>query len=152
MSLGSTIWYPVARIIRDFLVEGVIGFPYDPITDWSIATATTPKLPVNCITLRDEAAQKVARTIASGVIERPVVSIEIRSKQHEPGQYKAKEILEELDGLGTWSWEGDSDEYGQTVVIKSAHRVRGIFYLGYDENGRHLFNLEYAFVIQSIED
>lgn len=148
--MGDVIWYPMSRIIRDFLVQQGVGPDYSPTGEWPIATAAAPKSPANCIIICDETPLKKGRTVG-GVIEDPVVSIEVRSERSEPGQYKAKQILAAMDSLCFWSWVGDSTEYGQTVVIATARRARGIFPMGVDENNRFKFNLEYALVIQSVE-
>lgn len=148
----SVIYYPVSRIVRAFLIEEGVGVSYEPFPSdgWPIATEACPKEPPNVITIYEEAAIKKFRTLANGVQEDPVVVIEVRSSQPEPGQYKAKEIQEAMDGLLNWTWEGGSSEYGQTVLFSNARRSRGIFPLGIDENGLWKRNLEYALVIQSI--
>jgi len=148
----SVIMYPVARIIRDFLVEEGVGYDYSASTDWSIATAAMPTKPFNCITIYDEQSTKVVGYLGEGIQEDWVFSIEIRSTEQEPGQYKAKEIIKALDGLADWVWVGGSSEYSQTVTIAHARRDRGIFPMGRDENGRWKFNLEYALMVQSVED
>jgi len=148
--MADIVYQPVSRIMRDFLIEEGLGFAYSSGTDWAIATTAMPKLPLNCITIHDEAAQKKVRVHSGNVQEDPVVLIEVRSTNHEPGQYKAKLIMEAMDGLSYWTWTGDSNEYSQTVVFATARRSRGVYDLGMDENGRFLFNLEFALVIQSI--
>lgn len=151
------IWYPVARIIRDYLIEQSLGVVYesDGITPWPIATQATPKLPVNVITVFDDASTKQYRSHGGGVQENPVIVIEVRHSKHEPGQYQAKKILEGMDALSRWSWtggSGGSQPADQTVMIATAMRQRGVIPLGVDDNKRWLFNLEYSLVIQSIRE
>lgn len=143
----SVIWTPVARIIRTYLVEQGVGAEYSENAEWPIATAASPEKPTDLITIFDEAAIKRGRTVDSGVLEDPVVLIEIRSRRHEDGLYKAKEVQEAMDSLSFWQWTDTSVE---TVKIATARRARGIFPLGRDENNNWKFNLEYALVIQSI--
>jgi len=152
MSDPNIILYPISRIIRDYLIEQGVGFTYATSTDWAIATEARPKKPFNAITIYTEAETKQYRSSLGGVQDAPGVTIEVRSTQPEPGQYQAKLIMQAMDALSRWEWEGDSTEYAQTVTIAIARRVRGIFNLGMDDNGRHLFNLEYGLVIQSITE
>ena len=142
----SVIWTPVARIIRAYLVEQGVGAEYSENAEWPIATAASPEKPTDLITIFDEAAIKRGRTVDSGVLEDPVVLIEIRSRRHEEGLYKAKEVQEAMDSLSFWQWADASE----TVKIATARRARGIFPLGRDENNNWKFNLEYTLVIQSI--
>jgi len=143
--------YPFARIVRDFLVEEGVGFDYSTGTDWAIATQKTPKLPHNAITVFDEAALKRDRPHSgTEVREDPVVSIMVRSEDHKEGFDKAIEVQTALDGLDYWTWTGDSDEGGQTVLISKTFRTRGIYQLGEDDNKRNLFNLEFSFTLQTV--
>jgi len=146
----SVIWTPVARIIRAYLVEQGVGAEYSENAEWPIATAASPEKPDDLITIFDEAAVKRGRTVDSGVLEDPVVLIEIRSRRHEDGLYKAKEVQEAMDSLSFWEWSGVFGEHSETIKIATARRARGIFPLGRDENNNWKFNLEYALVIQSI--
>ena len=149
---ASIVWWPIARIMRDYLIEQSVGYAYSPTTDWSIATAAMPKRPLNCVAVYDEQALKKYRSHVNGIQEDPVISIEIRATEYEPGHYKAKKIMEAMDSLSRWIWVGDSGEYSQTVMIANARRTRGVLPLGMDDNGRWVFNLEYALVIQSIDE
>jgi hypothetical protein len=149
----DVILYPVARIVREYLASQSVGVAFSqssPNTEWSIHTAKEPNAPVNCITVFDETEMKIAKTI-NGTMDRPTVSIRIRSASQAAGDYRAKLVLQAMDSLSGWTWEGDETEYEQTVLIRNAIRSRGILRLGANENNHWLFNLEYALVIQSIE-
>jgi hypothetical protein len=141
----------VSRIVRDYLVDEVaVAYDYDASTDWAVATAARPEKPFNAVTIYDEAAQVRARFHSGGVLDDPVVTIEVRSVRPEPGQYQAKRILDAMDALQRYTWAGGSLGYDQDVVVAVAHRVRGIFNLGTDDNGRWLYNMEYSLVIQGV--
>ena len=152
MSDPNIVLYPIARIVRDYLIAQSVGSAYSTTTDWAIATAERPKLPLNVITIYEETSIVRARYHRGGMQDDLVVMIEVRSTAAEPGEYRAKLIMKAMDALARWEWVGDSDEYGQTVLIATAKRQRGIFPLGRDDNKRHIFNLEYALVIQSITE
>jgi len=151
VSNPNVIKYPVSRIVREYLIEQGVGAVYSPTVDWSIATAARPKRPLDCITIYDEAEEKRGRFV-SGIMDDPTVVIEVRSVLPEPGAYRAKLCMEAMDALDRWTWVGDSAEYGQTVMFAIARRSRGVFPLGQDDNGRWIYNLEYAMVVQSITE
>jgi len=146
----NIIFYPVSRIVRAYLIEQSVGVAYSVNADWAIATVAEQVRPFNCITIFDEVEEKRRRYHSGGVQDDPVVSIRVRSTTAESGQYKAKKIMEAMDAIARWTWVGDSTEYSQTVMVATARRVRGILPLGTDDNGRWIFTLEYALVIQSI--
>jgi len=150
MATPNIIWYPMADIIKAYLIEQGVGFDYNTATEWAIATQAAPLKPLNVIVISDEAAEKQYRSIGNGIQEAPVVLITIRSTKQYEGDYKAKEIQEAMDALHRWTWTGDTSEYNQTVMIATANRARGIFPLGQDANKRWVFNLEYSLTIQSI--
>ncbi len=156
MADAHYIWYPIARIIRDYLIELGLGVAYQSEgSAWPIATQATPKLPIDVITVFDDPSIKQFRSHGGGIQENYVVGIEVRNARHEPGQYKAKKILEGMDALSRWEWIGGSggtQPANQTVLIATAIRQRGVLQLGVDDNKRWLFNLEYSLVIQSIEE
>ena len=152
MATPNIIWLPVADIIKAYLIEQGVGYAYNIATKWAIATQAMPLKPLNVIVVSDEAAQKQYRSIGNGVQDAPVVLIEVRSTIQDEGDYQIKRIMEAMDALHRWTWTGDTSEYGQTVLIATANRMRGIFPLGLDENKRWVFNLEYALTIQSITE
>jgi len=147
------VLYPVSRIIADYLIEQGVGFTPATTTDWSVVTSAEPELPIKCITVFDEPAEKIAKT-TNGIFEKPGITIRIRGigSDYENGLYRAKLVMDALDDLYDWSWVGDSAEYNQTVVFKNAFRNRGIMVLGKDEDGRYIFNLEYILTVSSITD
>jgi hypothetical protein len=147
----NVILYPVPRIVRAYLVEQGVGFEWGGSGDWPIATIAVPKSPKNVITVFDEAGVKRGRSLGSGVLEDPSVTIDIRSEEQEPGHYRATLIMQAMDALRNWTWNGSSEEGGQTIKFATARRARGVFPLGVDENGCCRHNLEYALVVQSIE-
>lgn len=151
-SSSATVLWPMSRIVRDYLIEKGVVTLHSSTVDWSCSVAAAPKEPVNCVVVYDEAALKRGRTFLGGVREDPVVTIVVRGTKPEETHYKARLILKAMDELFQWSWVADSGERGQVIEVQNARRSRGILPLGVDDNGRWLFNLEYALVIQSIEE
>ena len=145
------VWYAMSKIIRAYLIEQAVGVAYVEGTDWSIATNTQLDLPVNLITIFDEASQVRSRSLKNGNENDPSISIQVRSVQQDVGLYKIKRIMQVLDKINEWTWNGVGDaDFDQVIIVNSSFRLRGVFPLGRDENNRWVFNLEYSFVITSI--
>lgn len=149
---ASYIWYPMCRIIRDYLVEEGVCYAYSTTQKWACATVATPDLPLNVVTIYDQQEIKRVRFHSGPIMQDPVVLIEVRSVDNEEGSYKSKEIMKVMDDLMGWTWRGDSSEYSQDVSIARARRDRGIFPMGKTEEGQWLFNMEFALVIDSIKE
>lgn len=151
----AIIYNPVSDVVRNYLITNGVTLAYDPDVDWCCAVIAEPVNPVNVITVFDEAEQKVSRPHSTGsceVADRPVVGIRVRAADAVEGQRKAKLIMEKMDLLRDYVWSGGTNGYEQTVLLRTAIRQRGILPLGRDDNGRWVFNMEYALVVQSIEN
>lgn len=148
----TLIQIPTSYLVRDYLVEASHVIPYTADTDWACAVEAEPRKPFNAVTVFTENPVRADRTV-SGLWERPVVSIRVRSKDHRPGYHRARLIQGSMDDLSRWTWNGGGtfgSEFEQIVVVSYAYRTRGIMSLGKDENSRWVFNMEYALAIESI--
>lgn len=139
---------PPGKVIRAWLILhnfGVAG----PTAAYSVFSPSMPESPDECIAVANTTPVLDGALLETGeVIQHPGIQIKIRSKSHDPGWVKGKQIenaicgirneLVTVTGLGTF-------------LVQNFHLTSGLMYAGVEEqNKRPWFTLNGTLTIKDV--